>query len=372
MKVAVLTSSRAEYGIYLPLLKSLRADPFFELELVVFGTHLSRFHGYTIDQIRADGFEPFITIDSIALGDSPEAIAGAMGLTIARFAGYWGEAKERIQLAVCLGDRFEMFAAVSASVPFNIPLAHIHGGETTSGAIDDAFRHSLTHMARHHFTSSEEHAVRVVQLVGSKDGVYNVGALSLDNLEEFEPYSEAEFEARFGIGVDANTILVTLHPETRGVDVVEQHARIVAESLAGEPSFKALVTMPNADTSGTKIRNVFHALAAKHPDRIELAENLGTRGYFTAMSRCAFLLGNSSSGIIEAASFGKRVINLGDRQKGRPSSPNVMHVPFNREQLQIAMTRITELPISGKENIYFQGGASRRIVEVLKEIHGHD
>jgi GDP/UDP-N,N'-diacetylbacillosamine 2-epimerase (hydrolysing) len=372
MRIAVLTSSRADYGIYLPLLEGLRTDPFFELELVVFGTHLSRFHGYTLDEIRANGFKPYVTIDSMALGDSPEAISGAMGLTMARFAGYWAEAKERIQLAICLGDRFEMFAAVCASVPFNITLAHIHGGETTSGAIDDTFRDSLTHMARHHFTSTEEHAERVAQLIGSKDGVYNVGALSLDNLEKIELFSGGEFENCFGVGVDANTILVTLHPETRAVDEVEQHARTVAESLAGELDLKALITMPNADTAGTEIRNVFNELAGKHPERIALVENLGTRGYFTAMSRCAFLLGNSSSGIIEAASFGKRVINLGNRQKGRVVGPNVMHVPFDREKLQMAMTRITELPSPGKENIYFLGCASRRIVEVLKENHSFD
>ena len=368
MRIAVLTSSRADYGIYLPLLKGLRADTFFELELVVFGTHLSRFHGYTLDEIRADGFEPYVTIDSMALGDSPEAISGAMGLTMARFAGYWAEAKERIQLAICLGDRFEMFAAVSASVPFNIPLAHIHGGETTSGAIDDTFRHSLTHMARHHFTSTEEHAERVTQLIGSKDGVYNVGALSLDNLEKLECFSVAEFEDRFGVGVDANTILVTLHPETRAVDETEQHARTVAESLAGEPDLKALITMPNADTAGTKIRNVFNELAGKHPERIALVENLGTRGYFTAMSRCAFLLGNSSSGIIEAASFGKRVINLGDRQKRRVVGPNVMHVPFDRDRLKSALTQIRSQPVSDLENIYFNGGAAEIILSVFKVI----
>ena len=164
MRVAVLTSSRADYGIYLPLLKRLNEDPFFELELVVFGTHVSHFHGYTINQIISDGFEPFVTIECLGNGDSPKAIADSMAVTSTRFTDYWAEAKDRIQIAFCLGDRFEMFAAVSASVPFNIILAHIHGGETTEGAIDDAFRHSITHMAQYHFTSSEEHANRCVNL----------------------------------------------------------------------------------------------------------------------------------------------------------------------------------------------------------------
>lgn len=372
MRVSVLTSSRADYGIYLPLLKRLRDDPFFDLELIVFGTHLSKLHGYTLTEIQADGYEAYVTIDSMALSDSPEAIAGAMGQTIVRFASYWAEAKDRIQLAICLGDRFEMFSAVSASVPFNIPFAHISGGETTIGAIDDSFRHSLTHMAKYHFTSTQEHFDRVVQLLGFKEGVYNVGALGLDNLEKFEPYSGAEFEYRFGIDIDENTILVTLHPETRALEKVEEYARIVAESLAVESDFKALITMPNADTAGTKIRKVFHELKGNHSDRIVEVENLGTRGYFTAMSRCGFLLGNSSSGIVEASSFGKYVINLGDRQKGRPTGPNVMNVIFDREELRAAMIRIRELPYLGRENIYFRGGASRRIVEVLKELQNND
>jgi GDP/UDP-N,N'-diacetylbacillosamine 2-epimerase (hydrolysing) len=368
MRIAVLTSSRADYGIYRPLLNRLRDDTFFQLELIVFGAHLSRFHGYTLNEIRADGFEPYVTIDSMALGDSPQAISCAMGVTATRFVSYWDEAKSRIQMAISLGDRFEMFAAVSASVPFNIPIAHIHGGETTLGAVDDTFRHSLTHMAKYHFTSTQAHFERAVQLTGSNTGVYNVGALSLDELQDFEPYTEVEFEGRFGIRVDASTILVTLHPETRALEEVEQHAQLVSEVLGAESQWKILITMPNADTSGTKIRNVFHELAESHSDRIILAENLGTRGYFTAMARCAFILGNSSSGIIEAASFGKRVINLGDRQKNREAGPNVMHVPFNRDKLQQAMIRITELPNSGKENIYFRGGASLKIVEVLKGI----
>ena len=368
MRVAVLTSSRADFGIYLPLIKKLKTDPFFELELVVFGTHLSHFHGYTLSQIHSEGFEPFVTIESIGNRDSPKAIADAMAVTSTRFTDYWAEAKGRIQIAFCLGDRFEMFAAVSASVPFNIILAHIHGGETTEGAIDDAFRHSITHMAQYHFTSSEEHARRVSQLKCSQDNVYNVGALSLDNLHEIEFYSDSDFNSQFGTIVDSKTILVTLHPETKGQNNAEEHAQIVSEVLKNEPLYNVIITMPNADTKGNKIREVFKSLVENIPSRIKLIENFGTKGYFTAISRCAFLFGNSSSGIIEAASFGKYVINIGGRQKGRPTGPNVVHVPFDKKELSHAIRKIEKLPKITKENIYFQGGAAQSIVEILKKI----
>ncbi len=368
MRVAVLTSSRADFGIYLPLLKKLNTDPFFELELVVFGTHLSHFHGYTLSQIYSEGFEPFVTIESIGNRDSPKAIADTMAITSTRFTDYWAEAKGRIQIAFCLGDRFEMFAAVSASVPFNIILAHIHGGETTEGAIDDVFRHSITHMAQYHFTSSEEHAKRVCQLKCSQDNVYNVGALSLDNLDEIEFYSDSDFNNQFGFIVDSKTILVTLHPETRARKKAEEHALIVAEVLKNELHYNVIVTMPNADTEGNKIRAVFNSLAENSPSRIKLVENFGTKAYFTAISRCAFLFGNSSSGIIEAASFGKYVINIGDRQSGRPTGANVVHVPFDELELSHAIRKIEKFPKLKKENIYFQEGAAKSIVAILKNI----
>lgn len=365
MRIAVLTSSRADYGIYLPLLEGLRQSPDFELELVVFGTHLSRFHGYTINQIEADGFKPDISIDSMPVGDSPAAIVGAMGTTMIRFSSYWESAKDRLQLAICLGDRFEMFAAASASIPFNIPLAHIHGGETTVGAIDDVFRHSLTHMASLHFTSTEEYANRVRALTGVSSGVHNVGALSLDQLAEFDFFGKEEFKERFGCSVDSNTILVTLHPETRSLGNILDQAKTVASCLEQQSDHDVLITMPNADTSGSIIREVFNDLAERNPDRMFLVENLGRRGYFTAMKRAAFLLGNSSSGLIEAASFQKWVINIGDRQKGRISGANVLHVPYESIALARAIERLNKMGDIEIVNPYFNGGATERILRII-------
>ena len=192
--------------------------------------------------------------------------------------------------------------------------------------------------------------------------------MGLDNLDEFEFYSDSDFNHQFGTIVDSKTILVTLHPETKGQNNAEEHAQIVSEVLKNEPLYNVIITMPNADTKGNKIREVFKSLVENIPSRIKLIENFGTKGYFTAISRCAFLFGNSSSGIIEAASFGKYVINIGGRQKGRPTGPNVVHVPFDKKELSHAIRKIEKLPKITKENIYFQGGAAQSIVEILKKI----
>lgn len=372
MRIAVLTSSRADYGIYRPLLELFAQAKDIELELVVFGTHLSRFHGYTINEIRKDGYEPFVCIDSMSMGDSPGAIASAMGNTMIQFSSYWSGAKTRIDLAVCLGDRYEMFAAVSSSIPFNVPVAHIHGGETTLGAMDNIFRHSLSQMATLHFVATEAYAERVEALTGSSVNVFHVGALSLDSLVGFEPYSRKEFRERYGLDVDDRTILVTLHPETRKPEATEKQVEVLASVLAEQRDWNALITMPNADTAGTVIRERMQKLKAGDPERFQIAENLGQRGYFSAIVHGGFLMGNSSSGIIEAASFHKYVINIGDRQAGRISGENVINVPFDKAALAAAMKKVGKGAGASFENPYFAGGASARILEVMKDFGGQN
>jgi GDP/UDP-N,N'-diacetylbacillosamine 2-epimerase (hydrolysing) len=222
-------------------------------------------------------------------------------------------------------------------------------------------------MAQYHFTTTEAHAERVAALIGTHDGVYKVGSLSLDNLEDIVFYANAEFGSRYGVPLSEDTILVTLHPETVSLDGVSHHADVVAEALTSV-NRPVLITMPNADPAGSIIRERFQELARTEPKRIHLVENLGTRGYFTALERCSLVLGNSSSGIIEAASFGKQVINLGDRQKGRPTGPNVSHVSFDGDLVRAAINRSLTSGKLERENIYYNGGATERIIEALKKI----
>jgi len=370
MRIAVLTSSRADYGIYQPLLRRLEQDPFFDLELIVFGTHLSEFHGHTIDLVIEDGFTIARKVESMVLGDSEEAISTAMALTTSKFSGVWASLKDRYELVFCLGDRYEMFSAVAAAIPFNLPIAHIHGGEETKGAIDNIFRHSITHMAKYHFTTTEKYKNRVLQLLGTNESeakIYNVGSLSLDNLEDIELLDTSEFLQEYGIDLTKPTILFTFHPETVNTQLNEQYIKEVIEALDSLNKYQVVITMPNADTKGNVIRTKLKRFIKENENRVFGVENFGIKGYFSCMKHASFLMGNSSSGIIEAASFGKYVMNLGDRQNGRASGKNVLNLGIDKDNIISTVREIEQHPYQSNGNIYWNGSASQQIIEILKQ-----
>lgn len=364
MNIIVLTSSRADYGIYLPLLKKLKNDKFFNLKIVAFGSHLSEKFGNTINQIYKDGFDVTYKIETLLNGDSPEIIAKSMAVTIDKFVRLWSKEKQTTDLIICLGDRYEMFAAVSASVPFNIPVAHIHGGETTLGAIDNLFRHSITSMSKIHFTSTENHAKRVEQIIGSNKGIYNVGALGLDNLNDIKLLTIDEFKEKFGIELN-RPILVTFHPETIAFEKNEEYVNELILTLDTIDK-QIIITMPNADTMGNMIRKKLLDFS-KRKSNVFTIESLGTEGYFSCLHHCSFVLGNSSSGIIEAASFGKYVINIGNRQLGRDAGKNVIHCAIKKNIIIENIKLINKLPTLDKKNIYGEGKTADKIIQILKK-----
>lgn len=366
MKVCVLTSSRADYGIYRPLLQKLKEDDFFQLSMIAFGTHLSPIHGYTLSEIEKDGFEMEECVESLILGDSAEAISTALGVTITKFSSIWAKKQKNTDLIFCLGDRYEMLAAVLASVPFNIPIAHIHGGETTLGAIDNKFRHSLTQLAQYHFVSTQGHADKVIEMLGTNEKVYNVGALSLDNLLSLKLLSKQEFFQKYQIDIEKPTILFTFHPETVSFERNEAYIQEIIEALKIlKEKYQIIITMPNADTMGYMIREHLQNFA-KGNNNIFVVESFGTLGYFSAIQHCSFLLGNTSSGIIEVASFGKYVINIGDRQKGRDAGKNVWHCAIQKEEILRKVDEILNAKTLTKQNIYGDGKASEKIIKILK------
>ena len=367
MKLAVLTSSRADYGIYLPLLKAMKEDSLFQLSIIAFGTHLSPFHGRTVEQIIADGFEVAFRINSLLLSDDESGVASSFGLTALKFADFWQGHKNEFDIVLCLGDRFEMFAAVSAGIPFGVRFAHIHGGETTLGAIDNVYRHSISLASSIHFTSTEAYAEKVAQLTGSKENIYSVGALSLDNLQNVPLLSKEAFEEKWDIDLDEPTILITIHPETVNSAVNFSHAEVMKDCLEELlRKFQLIITMPNADTQGSIYRACFQSIANKIGARVKLIENFGTQSYFTAMQYSNFLLGNTSSGIIEAATFNKYVINVGKRQQGRFAGENVINVPFDKEDILDAVRVVESFGAFNKINPYYQGGAVKKVLQVLK------
>ncbi len=366
-RIGILTSSRADYGIYLPLLKTLKEDANFDLNIIAFGTHLSPFHGNTINQIFRDGFDVPYQIESMLVGDSPNAIATAMALTSLKFADFWRDHQHDFDLVFCLGDRYEMFSAIMAAVPYQITFAHLHGGEETSSAIDNVFRHSITQGCKYHFVSCEAHAQRVTELIKSNEYVFNIGALSLDNILSLPLYSIQEFKDEFGIDLSKPTILVTLHPETMAFEKNKNYADEVANTLLTLLQYQVLITLPNVDTNGIVIRERFQSLSFESNGRISCFENLGTKGYFSAMKNCSLIIGNSSSGIIEAASFAKYVVNIGNRQKGRFTSENIINVKFEKVKILEAIYSVIDNKYNGI-NVYFKQNATGKIIQELNNL----
>lgn len=367
MKIGVLTSSRADYGIYLPLLHQLQSEATLELEIIAFGTHLSRHHGYTLNSIKEDGFKKIHEIDSLETDDSPRGISLSYARTVSKFSEFW-EKNNSYDLVFCLGDRFEMSAAVQASIPFGVRLAHLHGGETTLGAIDNIYRHQITIASQMHFTATENFKSKVESLTGQSQNVFNVGALSLDGITQFKPRAKKELYTEFNIPNNAFA-LVTFHPETVAIASNRNYASEMKEALKIiAKDLNIVITMPNADTLGSVFREEIINLKTERPKEIVLVENFGKANYFSAMQYCELLIGNTSSGIIEAASFGKYVVNVGDRQKGRAKGTNVFDVPFNSEAIVEQTRSILDMPSYTGENMYYQSDTAKQIINIIKAL----
>lgn len=371
MRIGILTSSRADFGIYLPLISKLTKDKDFSVKIIAFGTHLSSFHGFTVSEIKTAGFEIAYEIESLLLTDSPSSIATAIGVTSIKFAEFWKQFGQEFDLVFCLGDRYEMFAAVMAGVPFQIPFAHLHGGEETQGAIDNIFRHAITLASQYHFVSTQQYVDRVAQITGTDKNIFYVGALSLDKLYDLALLTVEQFKEKWGIDLRKKTILVTFHPETVNYsDNTHYTSQLINSIDKLSADYQVLITMPNADTSGNNIRRMLTDKFSKSL-QVYLVENLGSLSYFTAMKYCAFLLGNTSSGIIEAASFKKYVINIGDRQKGRLSGSNVIHVPIIADEILKAVELVKKKDTKKIENIYHKGSVADKIIEIIRQIKLH-
>jgi len=366
MKIAVLTSSRADYGIYLPLLCAMKEDSFFDLRIIAFGTHLSSLHGHTIDTIKKDGFTIDHELDHILPSDTEEAIASSMSIAFEKFVKVWQKEKKNYDLVLCLGDRYEMFAAVSAASPFGIKFAHLHGGETTLGAIDNEFRHCITIFSTLHFTSTEKYAERVAAIKGSTENVYCVGALSLDNLKQAKLLSREQFQEKFSIDLSKSSILVTFHPQTVNTQPNKKNAEELIKALGEIETYQIIITMPNADTMGNTMREVYKKFASEN-NNVVLVENFGTEGYFNCMNLCAMVVGNSSSGIIEAASFKKYVVDIGNRQCGRAVSANVIHCEAEANEILQACSKALKKGEYQGDNIYYKPNVAQNIIQTLRK-----
>jgi GDP/UDP-N,N'-diacetylbacillosamine 2-epimerase (hydrolysing) len=365
MKIGVLTSSRADYGIYVPLLRKLKTDDYFQLEIIAFGTHLSKTHGFTLSHIEADGYDTIHEISSLEDDDTQKGIARSYGNTVLKFSEFWQN--NAFDLVFCLGDRFEMSAAVQASIPFGVKLAHIHGGETTLGAIDNIYRHQITLASQLHFVSTGDYKRKVEALTGTSENIYDVGALSLDNIASFQPIDKLTFLETFNIK-NEDFALVTFHPETVAVESNLSYAKYMRDALTAlSEKLNIVITMPNADTLGSVYRAQLQQLKAQFPNNIVLIENFGKTNYFSAMHYAKLMIGNTSSGIIEAASFGKYVINVGARQKGRAHGENVFDVDFDPERIVEKTNEAIMLPNFEGDNVYYKADTANSIIKIVQQ-----
>ena len=363
-----MTVGRSDYGIYLPILRAVAAAPDLDLHLIVSGTHLSPEFGTTVREIEADGFTVGARVEMLVSSDSPAGIAKSIGLGVIGFAQAYVQC--RPDIVVVLGDRFEMHAAVLAALPFCLPVAHIHGGELTQGAMDDALRHSMTKLSHLHFVSTDEYARRVAQLGEEPWRILVTGAPALDNLRTVSLMSPTELHARFGVTMVPPPVLVTFHPVTLEHDQVEWQVGQLLLAL-DEAGLPVLFTQPNADPGGRCISELIDHYVQAHPSSARV-DNLGTRGYFSVMALAAAMVGNSSSGLIEAPSFGLPVVNIGNRQLGRARGGNVIDVGYTQAEVLDGIRRATQPAfrdaLRDRPNPYGDGRASGMIVERLRTV----
>ncbi len=364
-KIAVVTVARSDYGILRPLLKKLHQSGRCDLQLIAGGTHFEARHGSTFQEILADGIPVAAKVPTPVKSDDAEGATKALSEGIAGMAAAY--ARLDPDLIVVLGDRFEMFAAAAAAVFLRKPLAHLHGGELTLGAVDDVMRHSMTKMSHLHFASTSRHAERIVQMGEEPWRVHVSGALAIDNLNDMELLPPREMENRLGFRFEGKPVIVTFHPPTlEDLDLGE-----VVDGLIGaldRSNCAVVYTAPNADPGGSLIHHKFSEISAKNP-KFHFVESLGTVGYFSLMNCAAAMVGNSSSGIIEAASFRLPVVNIGRRQEGRVGPDNVIDCGNKQSEIESAMDRALSEPfrrsLNNLTNPYGTGHAADLISNVL-------
>ncbi|MFL1404555.1 UDP-N-acetylglucosamine 2-epimerase [Marinobacter sp. M1N3S26] len=368
-RIAVFTGTRAEYGLLYWLLKAIHSAPDLSLQLIVSGSHLSPEFGYTVDDIRDDGFEIDATVEMLLSSDSPVGVIKSMGVGLMGFA----EALERLSpdAALVLGDRFEALAFSQAALVHRVPLVHLHGGELTEGAYDDPIRHAITKLAHLHFVATPESRQRVIQLGEPPSMVHDVGALGLENVRRTPRLTPQALSADLSFDFSRPYILVTYHPVTQGDEQPEGTFQALLSAMDAFPEHGVVFTYPNADDGGRRIIRLIDQYVASAPDRCLAAKSLGMQRYLSVASGAEAVLGNSSSGIIEIPSLGVPSVDIGLRQKGRLAAPSVIHCEPHRQGIMAAVCRALDpafrAGVEHQVNPYGDGFTSDKIVKRLCE-----
>ena len=369
-KVAVFTGTRAEYGLLYWLLKDIQSDSDLCLQLLVSGMHLSPEFGETYRQIEKDGFKIDEKIEILLSSDSAVGTAKSMGLGVLGFA----DALSRLapDVLVILGDRFEALAAAQTAMILRVPVVHLHGGEITEGAYDDAIRHAITKLSYLHATSTEEYRQRVIQLGEAPERVFNVGAIGLDHLNRSSFLSVDELATSLNFTLHQPYVVVTYHPVTLADEEPTASFTALLETLEQYPDVQVILTYPNADDGGRRIIPLLEAYAAGQPQRVLAIPSLGQVRYLSAIKYAAAVVGNSSSGIIEVPSLDVPTVNIGMRQKGRLAATSVLHCDATasaiKAALDVALSRSYKVNDEQVYNPYGQGNASQQVISMLKNM----
>lgn len=366
-KISIVTATRAEYGLLKNFIIALKKVDNIEVEVVVTGTHLSESYGSTYREIEKDGITINKKIDILVDGTSSVAVSKSMGLAIMGFSEYFDASKP--DAVLLLGDRYEILAVACAAMNSRVPIFHLHGGETTEGAIDEAVRHAITKMSYLHFTSTEAYRKRVIQLGEAPERVFNVGAVGVENVLKEPTLTKEELENSINMRLNSPYAVVTFHPVTLEGNV-EAQCNELLKAIIAFPQYKFIITGANADDGGRTINGLFEEFASKN-DNVYFTLSLGLKRYLSALKYASFVLGNSSSGIIEVPSFGIPTINIGNRQRGRIQADSIINVETKANKIidaiNFAMSDDFKMITRNTVNPYGDGNTVYKIVSVIKD-----
>ncbi len=362
-KICIISGTRADFGLLSPLMHAIKESIHYELQLIVSGMHLSPEFGLTYREIEKEGFTINEKIENLLSSDTDIGITKSTGLGMIGFA----DAINRLapDLIILLGDRFETFAAATAAYLAKVPIAHLHGGETTEGATDEGLRHAITKMSYWHFTSTEVYRKRVIQLGESPERVFNVGAIGIDNIVKLSLLSKKDLSESLGFDLEKPFLLITFHPVTLERQTAADQFNELLTALKDFPELNIIFTKPNADANGRIIISMIEEFIKTNPTNYRSFTSLGQLRYLSLMKLATAIVGNSSSGIIEAPSFGVPTINIGDRQKGRITANSVIHVHPIALQISNAIKNVKENKVKDINNPYGIGDTTEKIMDVL-------
>lgn len=369
-KVCVITGTRAEYGILSSLMKLIQQDENLLLQIVATNMHLSPEFGLTYREIENDGFRIDKKVEMLLSSDTPNGTVKSMGLATIGFADALEDLKP--DLVIILGDRYEMLAAAQAALIYKIPIAHLYGGEITEGAYDDSIRHAITKLSHLHFTSTEEYRHRVIQLGEDPERVFYVGALGIDNILNEPIMSLAKLEESLNFCLSSHYLLITFHPVTMEDNTAQIQCEALLKALEGVmDKYKLLFTLPNSDTDGRVIISLINNFVNLHPNKSLAITSLGKERYYAALKHASAVIGNSSSGLVEAPSFHIPTLNIGNRQKGRTRGDSVVDCEASYESvsksLHYALSSEMKCKVKNESNPYFKPGTLNAIFEVVAQ-----